>query len=545
MGWRLAARIAALLIALATGVAGALLLVPHAVDIGMAIPDHYPVVGGFLLTSAVLTTVCALRRLTGETLYFALFAMPLFVISVLVVVLAGHGIAVGRPWFALLVIPAIGPLLVLLSKKQPPYAEVGPEEVGITPQSGQYATALESLRSAGIMTIASVAYVASFWSVPVGVVVFAVLKAELLGPVPMGVTAILAKLAAQNWFIFIGILLTVVSFAGTLYEGLAARWRMLGVPDGNRLLSLKELAFIENAFEQTAEYADRAHYPERNWSKIAATALINLVVIALFIKAFIWIVHLPLLLPKSPLWFSTPFEPGATFAVLAASCGALLISNLPTAVLASLWRRHGEWLGWQRLVGRHQNFGGLTDNLLFLVRKHRQDITAPFDSGRYLQRQGQYVSLSLIAFFALGLAVAPLAVFHDRSKIDVVGQDGIDLKDWALRPTHFELRDVRKQVFSCVAEKHGRKIMIDLYLRGDRKLGLGDPSTGKLSGLVQLDDALRRQRTPISFYVDDKHRWLYDPVCVRAEAASYKGADAERVKRLLHLDDWERLTKKH
>lgn len=531
MRWRLAARMTGVGIALITASAGVLLIEPRLLAIGIEIPRCYALLGAFLVVTAALSIVAALRG--GPALQilwvdFALLRVPLYVLAASALLMAGAAIWIERYAFALLIIPALGALATLQRDRLPPHAAVGPEEVGLTPAAGRALTSREIWRQVFGVAFAMGSFALAFWSVPVGIA-FSALLARQLVCVPPTFDLFFSSLAREIWYPAILAFLVLFFPFFTLIEGGIRRLRLAGVSDANRNLSLSELGAIEHAYWDTAEYADRAHYDDRMWRPALATTALNLVLLVLFAAIFFWVFLTPL--PQPPLtgevWFVGKPDLELSVGFFVGTVVAFFITGLPTCAIALFWRRYAERAGWLGLI-RTEGYAGLTRRLVLLARRHR--LSEPFAASLFLAREGRRISRGALAFLVLAI-VATAGVFYHQAQTPVIRPSGIDLIDpWTHHSSHVAFRDVKYLELRCTSGG-GRKVGIVLGLPDGRSIDL---IRGKRfdSGLARIDAQLRMAGTPVRF-ARDGARWLYDPACVRAVAKPHAGAD------VLRLDEWE------
>ncbi len=539
MRWRFYARVIGVLIAFITAAAGLLLIEPRLVAIGIAVPQGYEPVGALLLTSAVLSLICVATRVPrtfSETMLQRTFiTAPLFAVGVIALILAWYGATAHRYWIVLLAIPAVGSFLSLLRDWLPLHAGVGAEQVGLTPESGRTLTMREGLlvgvRAVGVL----LAYYSAGWIILVGIPVFGALKALLFTSVPWGWTQFLASLMAQRWVLWVAVFL-LFYLCLVLVVVAGQRLRVLGVRDADRLLTLRELGFIERAFEETAEYADRAHYPERMLGMSFATMVAGLVLAAICLAAVFWATVAPLPVPPLPadVWFVASPDDGLSVGLLAGCSVLLFATGLPVAAIALFWRRYAERAGWRKLA-RSEGFAGVTRRLVLLARLHR--LPEPFSAPRFLAREGRRISRGALALLLLAFgAIAAVAWY--QTQIPVIGPTGIDLVDpWTAHRTHLDFGDVRSLELRCTIDKDGRRTVgIMLHLPWWRSVDLARGKYRIEGALLRIDRRLRHEGTPVHFAHDEHGRPLYDPACVRAEQ---KAGDPVATD-VLHLDTWER-----
>ncbi|MGA7712308.1 MAG: hypothetical protein WCA81_10430 [Rhizomicrobium sp.] len=538
MRWRSAARGTGVGIALVTAAAGILLIAPRLIDVGIAVPQGYALLGAMLLVSALLSIITVLWSAKPPKslplfLDFALIRLPLLSIAAQTFVFGVIGAAKAHNALALLLIPAAGALLSLVRKNKP-YRTASMPAMGLTPRAGRATPLGDVLRYCGKLIGFLLLAAIAFWPLPVGAAFYHVLKALLMGPAPMDFAQFLAKLADQTWYLVLVAVIVIALTALTLISVLDSHLRLMGVKDANRNLSLDEIAKIEAAYYETAEYVHEARYEKADWRHTVATLVVFLIGVGLVASAFFWFNALPDIRPDpAGVWLAFASDRALSVGFFVGTGVAVLVSLLPMIVLALFWTHYAERYGWARLT-HNGGYAGLTSRLVLLTRLHR--LPAPFSPPLFLRREGRRLSRFGLGVIVIGAILTALISYHDRSSITLVRQNGIDVIDWqSLRPTHYAFGELKMLELRCSIEKSGeRKVAIWIQLPDNRWLNLANGQPTRNDSLTRIDGELRRLHTPVDFYMDHQKQLLYSAKCAALESEKYPAS-------VLHLDDWKRI----
>jgi len=561
MSWRVIGRAVGVGLAPFTAVAAVLLMIPGRLGVGN-LPHGYELLGAFLLYVAVLSLIAGAWTLPPSpkpltiSAFMTLVGMPVMATGAISIALAVQGTLHGHYWLALLVLPGAGAILSP-SRQPPPGAKKQPDDASLSPDAG-HAPSVAEIKRDVLKAVAMFAPVAvSMWPLPVGIVVFHVLRALLLGPAPMPSQQIMAELKQGLPFIGYAMIFMLWFPASALLFGIVKRVRLRGIPDANRPLNVSETAKVEAACTATTAYADQARLTAT--TGIMPLATLGAYAVAAGLGALVvWGYQsiTPQLPDMGELWFRAETDHILSVVVPVFAGVLAFMCGLPGLVLAQIWPRYAERAGWHYLVDYSYRSiflptaksrpadgkpSGLIDRLLVLVRRHR--LPDPFQADTFLRREGRRFPRPVAIILLVGAIASAYAIAHDWARADVIDRNGITITDdWTPFPRHYDFWQVRELTLRCVLDGSDVYTGIVLQLPGDDTIDLASGVFGgvDLADAVRIDDILRHQGTPVRFKVDAHGKPRYSAACVHVTAAQAQGVNRDIIIQIFHLDEWER-----
>ena len=557
-GWTIIGNLVALAVSLGTAAAGALLIVPDAIPVVIAIESgRYIVFGFFLLYSAFLIAVAALapaRQLKNwflDLIQFTFGVFALFATGAIEIVLAGRALFVHpiNLWVLLLVIPGAASSILALSqlsamqtsamrsatKPQKELQELLRKAGQIHPK----AEFLASIRSSATYAIQGGLTVSSTL---LGFFAYFVLNDLLFNEVRMSMDHFMRvahasfPLMALMLFSFVIFFIVPVLFQ---FPFVFFRWLSLfGHRDANRDLTDRDIAFIKKSFDAAVDYATKRGYGERSISLIYVTTISYLIFAGLCIWGFIEIFY--------PAGTPPAHIVSGLYLYIAPECGpsgllfalAVLIAiPLPCIVVSCLSRSYAE----RFILGQLGILGG---RLIYFVRLRRLDTSKVFDPVSYIRRAGFSFTRNLLIPLALVLVATAWLWPHDKSNFAVFTDREIEVADyWSQARIHYSYSAVvNVNLFCSYKVNGGLDYSYTINFPDDRSVQLMRPQYGdrNIAAYAAIDTLLRRRHAPFKQPISGFH-----PGCVRDLAGEFSGEDLKRVERLFHLDEWQKRASQH
>lgn len=553
-------------------VAGVYLIDPAAIDLGFELEVERTAIVGVFLVAAAASMAFALSAPTvssGNTivdlvvnlfLKFIIGYLTLFVFAIIELVLGIRGLFASPPnfWAAALLIPSVLSIVLAFATigelgGKPTEADDKDENDGETEGAVEATTAWSGKLFAGatmrFSLIYTVYYTVAMFALMVSMWFGYWLYYRLDGAIFRGETldaasamASLSDLASRMWPTALGLsaliaaMIFVLTAGGTLLQWISQR----GVPGANRDLSPAEADFIDASAERVRAYAHAQGFDRNVWLVQLFSVVAVIASIAAAIGAFIAIAALIAPPPPGP---SFPIVIDSSLSVILWVFVGVLLCPLVHSILTRLSRSYSERTGWVA-IGEKNDYFTLTGKLTSFVRNRRLSTQAEINPGAFLHD----ANLSFERYFYVPAAMLTvLALFfshRDFASADTLTADHVEVVDyWTLEHRRYRYGDVAQVVVRCyLGDKKGTVEGYELQFKDGSALDIYSQSSveAQLAAYEAVDAKLKALGVP---FVPGAHNgWSrsedrgYDSDCVETVAKGLPASDADRMRRLFHLD---------
>lgn len=550
-------------IAALTALAGTYLMDPGAIDLGVALEaERTAIVGNFLLAAAVTMALAAaplmgtgrgIIALMAHIIVVLLSFMNAFALGLVAIAIGVGGLFAWPPnvWAATFLLP--GALLIVLAfvsigerYGMPATAEAADGEAN---GKAEATAAWSGKIFAGATLRLSMFYTLYYTLAMFAMMVWmglgfwlyyrlagAIFAGELLDSV--SAVASLSDMVGRQWSVWLSLsaviagLIFFLTSGGTLIQWITQR----GVPDAGRDLSQSEAAFIDASAARVRAYAQAHGYDRHVWLFQAFSLL------AVFASVAIVISVLAAINGR----FDEP-DPGPSFPIVLKSnvsvifwmFAAFFLCPLLHSILTRASRSYSERSGWVA-IGEKNDYFTLKGRLTSFVRTRRLSTQSEINPGAFLDA----ANLSFERYFYIPAAflavVASFFTYRDYANADTLTADHIEIVDyWTLASKRYGYSDVAEVVVQChFTKKENTAEAYELRFKDGAALDIyyGGTVESKLDAYEAIDAKLRALGVPFVPGAQSGGERGYDDDCVDKVAKRFPASDADRMRRLFHLE---------